>query len=91
MVTRLSIPIQDRGKSPEEGQRWKKKQHKNYQDEDKKSAINKKSNSLCISKLLLLIRDSNLKLYHFLTWFGLVSLFNDISTFMGYLMLKPFL
>ena len=24
---------------------WKKKQHKNYQDEDKKSAINKKINS----------------------------------------------
>ena len=47
-VTRLSIPIRGRGKSPEEGQRWnlaetlwKKKQHKNYQDEDKKSAINK--------------------------------------------------
>ena len=47
-VTRLSIPIPGRGKSPEEGQRWnlaetswKKKQHKNYQDEDKKSAINK--------------------------------------------------
>ena len=48
-VIRLSIPIRGRGKSPEEGQRWnlaetwwKKKQHKNYQDEDKKSAINKK-------------------------------------------------
>ena len=47
-VTRFSIPIRGRGKSPEEGQRWnlaetlwKKKQHKNYQDEDKKSAINK--------------------------------------------------
>ena len=26
-------------------QLWKKKQHKNYQDEDKKSAINKKINS----------------------------------------------
>ena len=25
--------------------KWKKKQHKNYQDEDKKSAINKKINS----------------------------------------------
>ena len=41
--------MRGRGKSPEEGQRWnlaetlwKKKQHKNYQDEDKKSAINKK-------------------------------------------------
>ena len=41
-VTRLSIPIQGRGKSPEEGQRWnlaetqwKKKQHKKYyQDEE---------------------------------------------------------
>ena len=42
MVTRLSIPIRGRGKSPEEGQRWKKKQHKNYQDEDKKSTIKKK-------------------------------------------------
>ena len=48
-VTRLSIPIWGCGKSPEEGLRWnlaetqwKKKQHKNYQDEDKKSAINKK-------------------------------------------------
>ena len=47
MVARLSIPIRGRSKSPEEGQRanlaetlWKKKQHKNYQDEDKKSAIN---------------------------------------------------
>ena len=47
-VTRLSIPIQGRDKSPEEGQRWnvaetqwKKKQHKNYQDEEKKTAINK--------------------------------------------------
>ena len=47
--TRLSIPIRGRGKSPEESQRWnlvetlwKKKQHKNNQDEDKKSAINKK-------------------------------------------------
>ena len=41
----LSIPIRGRGKSPE-GQRGnlaeRKKQHKNYQDEDKKSAINKK-------------------------------------------------
>ena len=51
-VTRLSIPIQGRGKSPEEGQRWnlaetlwKKKQHSIYQDEDKNSAINKKINS----------------------------------------------
>ena len=41
-VTRLIIPIWGRGKSPEEGQRWnlaetlwKKKQHKNYQDEEK--------------------------------------------------------
>ena len=48
-VTRLIIPIRGRGKSPEEGQRWnlaetqwKKKQHKNYQDVDKKFAINKK-------------------------------------------------
>ena len=47
-VTILSIPIRGRGKSPEEGQRWnlaetqwKKKQHENYQDEGKKSAINK--------------------------------------------------
>ena len=52
-VTRLSTSIRGRGKSPEEGQRWnlaetywkKKKQHKNYQNEDKKSAINKKINS----------------------------------------------
>ena len=36
------IPIRGRGKSPEEGQRWnlaetqwKKKQHKNYQHEEK--------------------------------------------------------
>ena len=40
--------MRGRGKSPEESQRWnfaetkwKKKQHKKYQDEDKKSAINK--------------------------------------------------
>ena len=43
-VTRLIIPIRGRGKSPEEGQRWKfgrnvvkeRTTQKNYQDEDKK-------------------------------------------------------
>ena len=52
-VTRLSIPIRGRGKNymkKARGEIWpkrseKKKQHKNYQDEDKKSAINKKINS----------------------------------------------
>ena len=55
-VTRLSIPIRGRGKSPEEGQRcnlagtyWKKKQHKKpYQDEDKKSAKKKKYSHIYI-------------------------------------------
>ena len=48
-VTRLSIPIRGRGKSPEEGQREfgrnvvkeETTQKKNYQDEGEKSAINK--------------------------------------------------
>ena len=42
-VTRLSIPIRGHGKSPEEGQKRSERRNntKNYQDEEKKSAINK--------------------------------------------------
>ena len=33
--------------------------------------------------------DSTLLYFVFVGWFGLVSLFNGISTFVGYLMPKP--